>query len=84
MKKSEIVPFFTDLEPWRKEWQGMPEFVQEDLTAVQQIIVNFVTHEDVQDFAKLVDQKITHKTKFIRFPKTTNENLLKYLYIDEP
>jgi ParB-like chromosome segregation protein Spo0J len=52
-----------------KEWQGMPEFEQEDKTAYQTIHVHFATEKDVQDFAGLVGQGITEKTKYLWFPK---------------
>jgi hypothetical protein len=51
------------------EWQGMPEFEHQDLTAVQSIHVHFKSREDVQAFAKLIGQEITEKTKFIWHPK---------------
>ena len=60
--------FFEDLEPWKKEWQGMPEFSHEDLTPWKQIIVSFATEEDMQDFAKLVEQNLTIRTQSIWYP----------------
>ena len=58
-----------ELSAWAEEWKGMPEFVQEDATAHQQIIISFLTKEDVDSFAKLIDQKITYKTNSLWFPK---------------
>ena len=52
-----------------EEWLDMPEFKQEDLTPVRQIIVSFKTDEDVQEFANIVGQKLTDKTKSIWYPK---------------
>ena len=52
-----------------EEWLDMPEFNQEDLTPVRQIIVSFKNDEDVQEFANLVGQKLTDKTKSIWYPK---------------
>ena len=86
MKENEnLSPFFDtdDYLKWKKEWIGMPEFVQEDLEPIQQIIISFATREDVQDFSKLIRQKLTHKTKSVWYPKVDNENLLKYLYVDK-
>lgn len=51
------------------EWQGMPEFENEDLTPVRSVIVHFSSEEDAQLFAALVNQTITDKTKFIWYPK---------------
>ena len=61
-----------------KEWQGMPEFMQNEEGIYQKIIVSFDTEEDVAKFAKLINQQITEKTHSIRIPyrpinKTTEE-----------
>lgn len=63
-----------DTDP-EKEWQGMPEFISEDKTALQSITVHFMTREHVQEFAKLVDQLITENTKYIWFPKQLAKDL---------
>jgi len=52
-----------------KEWQGMPEFKPEDLTAKHSIIVNFAEYEDIQTFARRIEQKLTDKTRSIWYPK---------------
>jgi ParB-like chromosome segregation protein Spo0J len=51
------------------EWEGMPEFEHQDLTAAQSIHVHFKSREDVEEFAKLVGQTITDKTKSIWHPQ---------------
>lgn len=53
----------------RKEWEHMPEFVQEKDEPYQKIIVRFACQEDVEEFAKLIGQKITPKTTSIWHPK---------------
>lgn len=53
---------------WRKHWIGMPEFVQENNESYKKIYVHFRNEEDYQEFAKLVDQKMTEKTKSIWYP----------------
>lgn len=58
------------------EWQGMPEFHQEDKTAFKSIIVHFDSHDNVKNFAELVAQTITDKTKFIWYPKKERADLL--------
>lgn len=57
-------------EDWKKEWQGMPEFSQEDLMPWKSITVNFENREDMNEFAKLVNQKITVDTRFIWYPES--------------
>jgi len=71
----------TGIEDITKEWEGMPEFEQEDKNGYQTLTVHIKTKEDVEKFAKIVDQKITDKTRFIWFPneeidKNTNERYI--------
>ena len=72
-----------DFSKWKKEWIGMPEFIQEDLNPVQQIIVSFATEEDVQEFAKFIDQKLTNKTQSIWYPKAEIFNAINYIWTNE-
>ena len=75
--------FFDDLpEPWEEEWQGMPEFVQEDKMPFRTIYVHFENQQDLEEFAELVDQRITSKTKFIWYPKAKIEELIKLRCVD--
>jgi hypothetical protein len=73
-----------ELNKWQEEWQGMPEFIQEDLQPIQTIVVSFKTKEDVQDFAKIIDQKLTYKTKSIWFPAKNRDIVNNKKYVDEP
>lgn len=52
-----------------EEWEGMPEFVQENENVYKSIVVNFETKKDFEKFAKLMDQMITERTKSIYYPK---------------
>ena len=72
-----------EIEEWRKEWQDMPEFIQEDLQPFRTITVHFETMEDLEKFSKLTNQKITHLTKSIWFPEMTLEKLKNKRYVDE-
>lgn len=56
-------------EPWRAEWHGMPEFIQEDLAAKFQVLVSFESEMDLAAFAKLVQQTITPNTRSIWYPE---------------
>lgn len=60
--------FDDDIE-WKKEWQDMPEFIQEDLTSHRKIVVHFRNDEDVKKFAELLGQKITQKQPSLWFPE---------------
>jgi hypothetical protein len=44
-------------------WVGMPEFQQDKQEPHAKIIFRFDTEEDLQDFARLIGQKLTSKTK---------------------
>ena len=65
------------------EWQGMPEFEQEDLLAVKSVKVNFLLLEDVKSFAELINQNITEKTKSIWYPKQVPVSE-EVVFTDEP
>jgi hypothetical protein len=54
---------------WEKQWKGMPEFHHEDLTPYRSVQIHFRNIQDMQEFSKLINQKITEKTKFLWFPK---------------
>ena len=74
---------FKQKELWEEEWEGMPEFIQKDLQPVQKIVVNFLTREDVEAFAKLTGHKLTNKTKSVWFPYKKKDNMKKYIYTDD-
>ena len=63
------------------EWRGMPEFNQPENGAIRQIIVSFSKQEDIEEFAKLVGQNITKKTKSIWFPNRERNNVVDLFYV---
>ena len=77
--RATLLPDFgkTDAE---KEWVGMPEFIQEDLTAYRTIIINFDNEEDVKKFAKIIKQRITPLTKSIWYPKAQIQIVRNKIY----
>jgi hypothetical protein len=66
---------------WQKEWQGMPEFVQDDMKAISSVVVNFLTVEDMNAFSELIGKRITFTTKSVLFPV---QSTTKKMYVDEP
>ena len=68
---------------WQKEWQDMPEFVQEKKECFAKIIFRFETNEDLQNFAKLIGQKLTVKTKSAWFPYRPHVGEYDTLWVDE-
>jgi hypothetical protein len=54
---------------WRDEWIGMPEFVQDEKKPFSAINIRFRNQDDLNNFANLISQKLTPKTKSIWFPE---------------
>jgi hypothetical protein len=71
---------FNDEFDYDKEWEGMPEFVAEDLKAIASVTVNFLTVEDMNAFSELIGRRITFQTKSVLFPIMPQ---VKKVYIDE-
>ena len=72
LKEWGFSPFETGIEnqvDYEKEWQGMPEFTQNDKTGARHIIVHFANDEDVVKFSELIGQTVTDKTKMLWYPK---------------
>lgn len=69
---------------WEKEWQGMPEYKQEDLSSFSSVIIHFRNQKDKDDFSKLIGQSITSKTKSIWHPKLEFLSVINKRYVDKP
>mgnify|MGYP001560415163 FL=1 len=76
------ITILDDIE-WRKEWQDMPEFKLQNLTAIRSIKINFASQEDIDEFAKLIKQTITNKTKSLWYPKAEILVDIDKIYIDK-
>ena len=63
-------------------WIGMPEFVNEKQEPYAKIVVRFETQADLDEFAKLIGQKLTNKTKSIWHPFKSHfgANRVRYEY----
>ena len=70
-------PGSTDAEA---EWQGMPEFIQEDKTAFRSVVVHFPDQQAVDDFVALVKFPLTPQTRFMWFPRSTIERYVDKRY----
>lgn len=66
-----------------KEWEGMPEFEQDDLGPMKTIKVHFATQGDIDAFAEIVSHPITDKTIYIWYPKKAPSDLTKMVCKDE-
>lgn len=65
------------------EWQGMPEFDQQDKKAFRSLALHFKDQAAVDAFAELVGQKITPKTRFLWFPEIEIERYADKRYTAE-
>jgi len=82
MIKKKKQGFFNLKEWWEDDWQDMPEFVQEDQSQFKSLIVNFKDKKDMEEFARLVGQRITFKTQSIWYPKAELAHFMNKKYID--
>ena len=67
---------------WR-EWQDMPEFIQEDLTSHRKIVVHFRNDEDAKKFSEIIKQKITPRQPSLWFPEKKPRRYAHLKYIDD-
>jgi len=81
-KPHEEQDLFEMEEDWQKEWQGMPEFDQKDLTPFKTVYVHFHDLEGMQAFARFVDQPVTLDTRSIWYPKAEIGRIADKRYSD--
>ncbi len=70
-------------EKTKELWQGMPEFNQPDAAPLKNLIVSFARAEDIIEFAKLVGQPITPKTRQIWYPHVPAETAMDRRWSDK-
>lgn len=73
-----------DVKNWEDEWVDMPEFIQEKQEPYKKITIRFETEEDYKNFANLIKQNLTLKTKSIWFPYKPHVNEYESRWRDEP
>ena len=66
------------------EWQGMPEFLQEDLAPHSSVLVHFAGPADRRAFAALVEQSITPKTQSLWYPPAEIGHMVNKRFRSEP
>lgn len=65
-------------------WEGMPEFVQYRQEPYAKIIFRFEDEQSLQEFAELIGQKLTQKTKSAWFPFRSHwQEGPRTVYVDE-
>ena len=93
----ELKPFFTPYELQETigsedssvndadaEYMGMPEYASQDLTGARTLKVHFKTEADVEQFARLIGQKITAKTTYIWHPQDRPPDMCSRKYVTDP
>ena len=65
---------------WEDAWWGMPELIMEDASPQYRIIMNFMTREDVMEFAEKIGISVTPKTRSAWFPPQDRLEGGKYFY----
>ena len=66
-----------------KHWKDMPEFSQERKKDYAKIVFRFENEEDLQEFAKLIGQKLTNKTKSAWYPYKSHYTGLKKFWVTD-
>jgi len=79
----EMGPFAIGENDADEEWQGMPEFEQEDKSGFRKIIVHFNDQAGVDEFAALVGQKLSDKTRYMWFPEAELDKTANLRYESE-
>jgi hypothetical protein len=82
LEKNGQIPLINIGEWWEEHWKQMPEFVQKDISPFKTIYVHFETRKDMEDFIKLVGQRITLDTKSIWYPEADSNDFSKKRYAD--
>ena len=66
------------------DWDGMPEFVQEDVQAYAKITVRIRDEADLKKFAEIMNQpSITTKTKAVWYPQLDRNRNSLLRWMDE-
>jgi site-specific DNA-methyltransferase (adenine-specific) len=66
-----------------EEWEGMPEFGQENAGPFRTIKVHFQDADDVEDFARLISQDISAGAKYIWHPKAERLDVADLRYVSD-
>lgn len=74
---------FQDAPDWQKEWEGMPEYVQGKQREYAKIIVRFRNEQDLQDFARLIGQKLNRNSQCTWHPELRPDKSTVKKYVSE-
>jgi hypothetical protein len=75
--------FEEELDLYEKEWQDMPQFIMTPEVPLLTIKISFKTQEDIQQFEKLISQKIYYNRENYWYPKLNRSAFSNQIYSDE-
>ena len=68
---------------WKEHWWGMPEFTMGDATPSYRITINFLTIEDVREFAEKTGLVVTARSDSAWFPPQRLEEPREWDYVED-
>lgn len=74
---------FVGGESWKDEWKNMPEFIQEKQREYAKITVRFRNQQDLDEFAKLIGQKLNRKSQCTWHPELKLNKATEKRYVDD-
>jgi hypothetical protein len=81
LKQLELIPMPPD---WKSHWKGMPEFAQGQQREYAKIIVRFRSQQDLDEFCKLIGQKLNKNSQCTWHPELRPDKTVTRKYVDEP
>jgi hypothetical protein len=73
-----------EIEPdWHDHWWGMPQFVMGNAMPQYQVVVNFMTVEDVIALGKRIGIPLTARSKSIWYPPQTSDEPKLWAYVED-
>jgi hypothetical protein len=75
--------FQDELDLYEKEWQDMPEFIMIPEVPILTIKISFKTKDDIEQFEKLINQKIYFNRENYWYPKLNRSAFSNQIYSDE-
>ena len=68
---------------WETHWWGMPEFTMGDATPQYRITINFMTAEDVKDFASRLGLTLGGKSDTAWYPPQKLDEPKRWAYVED-
>jgi len=77
----DVEPTPSEIDHWSNHWKEMPDYEQKENKPFKTVQVHFKTEADYNEFASLISQSLTVKTKSLWHPKLeiTKNYLLRWI-----